>query len=210
MKKKVFLLCLSTLLIFISSVIYSQTLFEVEVSNNVFTPANLTIDVGDTVRWTNTGGFHNVVADDGSFTSGSPSSDPWVYEFTFTAPGVNPYYCVVHGGPGGTGMSGVITVQAANGVSDNTIMLNEFELKQNYPNPFNPTTNIQYRIEESGVIKLAIYNVIGKEVAILVNGFAVAGSHTITFDATSLPSGIYFYKLLSKNFTKTKKMILMK
>lgn len=211
MKRINFLLCSSMLLMFFPNVMNSQTLHVVELSNsNVFTPANITIDVGDTVRWVNIGGFHNVIADDESFTSGDPSSNAWVYENVFNASGDNPYYCEVHGNAGGMGMSGVITVQAPTGVSSNNIVPNEFELKQNYPNPFNPTTNIQYSISESGKIKLAIYNIIGEEVALLVNGIEGVGFYEVTFSATKLPGGIYFYRLQTKDYTQTKKMILLK
>ncbi len=88
----------------------------VTASNFVFTPDQVTIDVGDTVQWDNTGGFHSVVADDGSFTSGAPSSSPWTYNFTLNTPGTYSYYCEVHGAPGGVGMSGVITVEISNPV----------------------------------------------------------------------------------------------
>jgi plastocyanin len=79
----------------------------------VFTPATLTINVGDTVTFVNGGGFHNVVADDSSFTSGPASSAQWSLPVTFTKGGMMRYYCAIHGGPGGSGMAGSITVQSA-------------------------------------------------------------------------------------------------
>jgi hypothetical protein len=85
-----------------------------------------------------------------------------------------------------------------------------FNLEQNYPNPFNPSTNIKYNIPESGIVKLAIYNTLGEEVAVLVDGMVEAGFHEITFDASSLPSGAYFYRLQSDNLNQVKKMLLMK
>jgi plastocyanin len=78
----------------------------------VFTPDTLTINVGDNVTFVNGGGFHNVSADDGSFTSGGPTSGIWSVSVTFTKPGTVGYHCDVHGGPG-TGMFGTIQVQAA-------------------------------------------------------------------------------------------------
>lgn len=94
----------------------------VAATNFQFTPSQLTIHVGETVTWTNQGGFHNVVADDGSFRcaagcdgnggNGSPASS-WTFSRTFTTPGTVRYYCEVHGGRGGAGMSGTILVQAA-------------------------------------------------------------------------------------------------
>jgi plastocyanin len=83
----------------------------VAVLNFSFDPTPATIVVGDTVTWTNSSGLHNVVADDQSFTSGTATSS-FVYSHQFAAPGSYPYYCSVHGGPGGSGMSGVIVVVA--------------------------------------------------------------------------------------------------
>lgn len=92
----------------------------VAVSNFQFTPSQLTVAVGDTVTWTNDGGFHNVAADDASFRcaegcdreggDGAPSAAAWSFTRTFTTPGVVRYYCEVHGAPGGSGMSGTIVV----------------------------------------------------------------------------------------------------
>ena len=85
-----------------------------------FTPARLVVRRGDTVTWRNTGGFHNVAADDGSFQcaegcdgngSGDPSAVLWTFSRSFTAAGDVPYHCMVHGGSGGRGMSGVIVVE---------------------------------------------------------------------------------------------------
>jgi plastocyanin len=86
----------------------------VTVSNNVFTPKNVTINQGDTVTWTNQGVLHNVVFDDGSFTYPiDPSSSNWSIPRQFNSPGVFTYYCAQHGGPGEMGMSGRITVNPA-------------------------------------------------------------------------------------------------
>ena len=82
----------------------------VTASDFEFTPEAVIIAVGDTVQWDNAGGFHNVLADDGSFTSGAPDSSAWTFSAPFDTPGTYRYYCVVHGLPGGMGMSGVITV----------------------------------------------------------------------------------------------------
>jgi hypothetical protein len=85
-----------------------------------------------------------------------------------------------------------------------------FGLEQNYPNPFNPSTNIKYSLPESGIIKLAVYNVVGEEVAVLAEGFSEAGFFDVNFSASNLPSGIYVYKLQSGNFVESKKMLLLK
>jgi len=86
----------------------------------------------------------------------------------------------------------------------------EFKLEQNYPNPFNPSTNIKFRMADFGFVSLKIYNVLGSEVATLVNEERPAGSYEIEFDASSLSSGIYFYKLNAVEYSETKKMILLR
>jgi len=86
----------------------------------------------------------------------------------------------------------------------------EFKLYQNYPNPFNPTTVIRYQLSASGLVSLKVFDVLGKEVATLINDVKPAGSYEVQFDASNLPSGIYFYKLSAGTFTETKKMVLIR
>jgi len=83
-------------------------------------------------------------------------------------------------------------------------------LDQNYPNPFNPNTVISYRLAISSFAKLNVYDVLGNEVELLVNQKQTVGVYEVDFDGSNLPSGIYFYKLTSDNFTETKRMILLK
>ncbi|HKI85338.1 MAG TPA: Calx-beta domain-containing protein, partial [Thermoanaerobaculia bacterium] len=86
----------------------------VSVENNFFTPKTITIQPGDSVTWTNNGGgFHNVKSEDGSFTSGAPSTSQWTFTQSFSSAGTYPYYCQVHGGPGGVGMAGTVIVGSA-------------------------------------------------------------------------------------------------
>jgi len=83
-------------------------------------------------------------------------------------------------------------------------------LDQNYPNPFNPSTQIKYSIAEAGYVKLRIFDILGRLVDELVNGYKDANNYTVNFDASKLTSGIYFYRLECNSFTKTKRMILVK
>jgi photosystem II stability/assembly factor-like uncharacterized protein len=99
---------------------------------------------------------------------------------------------------------------AGNYEKENTETPNDLHLAQNYPNPFNPSTLITYHIPESGFVTLIVYDVIGKEVAILVSENKGQGSYSVTFDASALPSGIYIYQLKVNSFMETKKMLLMK
>jgi hypothetical protein len=85
-----------------------------------------------------------------------------------------------------------------------------FSLSQNYPNPFNPTTTIIYQVPGLSFITLKVYDVLGNEIESLINEEKQAGNYEIEFNATNLPSGIYFYKLQAGNFVETKKMVLMK
>ena len=87
---------------------------------------------------------------------------------------------------------------------------NTITLYQNYPNPFNPSTTIKYQIPNAGLVTLKVYDLLGNEVATLVNKEKPVGTYEIGFSASGLSSGIYFYKLQSGNFTETKKMILIK
>jgi hypothetical protein len=96
------------------------------------------------------------------------------------------------------------------GVEDENQLVTDYRLEQNYPNPFNPSTKISYTIKTSEKVKLSVYNILGKQVALLVNGLKNPGNHTVEFRAENLPSGVYFYRLETANKQLTKKMILLK
>ncbi len=102
----------------------------------------------------------------------------------------------------------------ATGVEDQQFIPTEYSLEQNYPNPFNPTTKIRFSIPQAGLTTIKIYNLLGQEVATLVNEYKNAGTYEVEFDSYSilggLPSGIYLYRINVNNFTLSKKMILMK
>jgi hypothetical protein len=85
-----------------------------------------------------------------------------------------------------------------------------FELSQNYPNPFNPTTLIRYQIPAVAHVTMRLYNLIGQQVAELVNETQGIGRYQVTLDASTLPSGIYFYRITAGNFTETKKLTLLR
>ncbi|MBL8015720.1 MAG: SBBP repeat-containing protein [Ignavibacteria bacterium] len=86
----------------------------------------------------------------------------------------------------------------------------EFKLYQNYPNPFNPSTNIKFDIPNDAEVKIAVYDMLGREVKVLVNEYKHAGSYEVNFDASEIPSGTYFYKLSAGIFIEVKKMVLIK
>ncbi len=91
-----------------------------------------------------------------------------------------------------------------------TGIANNFSLKQNYPNPFNPVTNLEFRIPELGFVSLKVYDVLGNEVSTLVNERKTPGNYKVEFDASGLPSGVYFYRLEANGWSDTKSMILLK
>jgi hypothetical protein len=85
-----------------------------------------------------------------------------------------------------------------------------FSLDQNYPNPFNPTTQIAYQIPQSETVRLDIFDINGRKVAVLVNESQPAGSYSVTFDASGLGSGLYIYRITAGSFTQTKRLMLVK
>ena len=120
---------------------------------------------------------------------------------SYANPGINEYYKYVN----------INRIDIPDKVEINKLInLNKYILFQNYPNPFNPTTKIKYQISETGVSTLKIYDVLGREIKTLIDEKKPAGNYEIEFNATGLPSGIYFYQLKAGNYIETKKMILMK
>jgi hypothetical protein len=107
----------------------------------------------------------------------------------------------------------VASVTAVSAVG-NGLAPQEFALFQSYPNPFNPSASIQYSLAKDGQVSLKVYNLLGNEVATLVNGRQAAGSYTVPFNTTmgtiNLSSGVYFYRLEAGSFVSTKKLVLVK
>jgi hypothetical protein len=109
------------------------------------------------------------------------------------------------------GIGGFIKYALPSGiVGNNGVVPESFSLSQNYPNPFNPSTTIKFALPKSGNVTLKIYNSIGKEVETLVNENMGAGSYEVSYDASQLNSGMYFYRISANGFTDTKKMMLVK
>ena len=103
------------------------------------------------------------------------------------------------------------TTPDVSSIGPNTdLILTNFLLTQNFPNPFNPSTTIEFRIQESELISLKVYDVLGNDIATLVNEYKTSGSYEIEWNASNYPSGIYFYQLRAGNFIETKKMVLLK
>ncbi|UCE18122.1 MAG: T9SS type A sorting domain-containing protein, partial [Gemmatimonadota bacterium] len=90
------------------------------------------------------------------------------------------------------------------------IVPEEYILLENYPNPFNPETNIEFGLPEDSQVRLRVYNMLGQEVAVLVDDGLDAGYYTFSWDTAGLPSGVYFYRIEANDFTATRQMVLMK
>ncbi|MDP4175035.1 MAG: T9SS type A sorting domain-containing protein [Bacteroidota bacterium] len=123
---------------------------------------------------------------------------------------IKPLYSLAHRFATGT---------ALNKISDNksieinllsNSVISEYKLNQNYPNPFNPSTVINYQIPKSARVSLKVYDLLGKEVASLVNGIKEAGNYNVQFNAGDLPSGLYIYELRADDFVSCKKLLLVK
>jgi len=90
------------------------------------------------------------------------------------------------------------------------LLPDEFQLEQNYPNPFNPSTTIQFALPVETEVSLKLYDILGREVASLIDKELPAGVHKLIFEASGFPSGIYFYRIQTEGFVKTKKLTLLK
>ena len=112
-------------------------------------------------------------------------------------------------GGGGGGGEGKLSEESRRQSISGAVPL-EFRLAQNYPNPFNPSTVIEYSLPEENFVTLTVYNSLGEEVAVLVRGVRAAGTHSVTFDAGKLSSGVYLYRLSAGSSVETRKLILVK
>jgi photosystem II stability/assembly factor-like uncharacterized protein len=104
----------------------------------------------------------------------------------------------------------VDSILVLTGTHNNETIPAKYSLSQNYPNPFNPSTNINFSISKAGLTRLSVFNYLGQEVAVLKNEFMNTGNYEVSFNNANLSSGVYYYKLVSGDYTNTKKMILIK
>ncbi len=102
------------------------------------------------------------------------------------------------------------TVATTTGINGSDIIVKKFELFNNYPNPFNPSTTIRYDVAKESQVEIKVYDILGSEVAILVNERKPAGTYRVEFDASKFSSGVYFFKMTAGDFVKTQKMVFVK
>jgi hypothetical protein len=126
----------------------------------------------------------------------------------------NPAYCIgmnsINHGWAGTATGKIYRYTDNVGVGNPITTPTEFKLSQNYPNPFNPTTTIDFVLSNAGYVSLKVYDMMGKEVEILIDGVESAGSHQVIYNASKLSSGTYFYQMKSGEFKDTKTMVIVK
>lgn len=187
----------------------AQTIIDVNVSNSVFTPSNISINIGDTVRWTNTGGNHNVNGTLATFPSNpesfgnSVAGAGWVYSFKFNTAGTYDYQCDVHAA---SGMTGQITVLNT-GIDD---IKRDKTISKIYPLPAQNYVEIELSgklLALNSELSIVIYDMTGKEV---IRNKNITNPIT-KFDTSNWPNSIYFYRLLNKSeIIETKKIVLSK
>ena len=125
----------------------------------------------------------------------------YAYSYIYKGPNT-PYYYV---------WRAKLLNQTITAVSKSEKSISDYSLNQNYPNPFNPSTTINYSIPKSSMVSIKVYDVIGREVATLVNEYKSAGNYSVQFNASSkFPSGVYFFRMQAGSFVQTKKLILIK
>jgi len=188
-------------------------------SNLTFSPASLTISVGDTVQWVWTAGTHTVTSgtggadpDAGALFDSPLTTDAPLFEYVFTTAGTVPYFCRPHET---FGMTGTIVVTAASGVPANVAPA-VAELLPNWPNPFNPRTLIRFSLPEPSTVTLRIHDLRGRQVRLLADGEAVtAGRHGIAWDGRddtgrASPAGVYLAVLNAGGVRLSRPVALVK
>ncbi|NOS85306.1 MAG: T9SS type A sorting domain-containing protein [Ignavibacteria bacterium] len=198
------------LLLAFSSQSFSTT-WNVTVQNFFFSPANLpNVIVGDTVKWQWVNGDHTTTS------SVIPAgAAPWdvslhvsnqTFSYIVTTAGSYNYVCTPHA----PGMAGNFTANIIGIIPISSEIPETYRLEQNYPNPFNPVTNIEFSLPKSSFVKLTIMNFLGQRIALLLQEQLNAGSYKYDWNASELPSGTYFYKLETEEYSDVRKMVLIK
>ncbi len=110
----------------------------------------------------------------------------------------------------GTYAEGLFELDIVTSIEDENYIAINYNISQNYPNPFNPITKIKFSVPKSEVVQIKVYDALGKEIKTLLNEYKQVGVYEVEFDARNLPSGVYFYRMISGSYSETKKMILLR
>lgn len=180
--------------------------YEVEIENFTYIPSGLHLNPGDAIEWRNRDGVqHSATSDDGIWDSGLLSTDQR-FTFVFNNEGTFPYHCSAH-----RFMVDTVIVGNPTAIDDQVPETpSKFELSQNYPNPFNAQTEISYSLPDPSHVRVTVYNLLGQKIETLVEANQQAGEHEVVWDASRVPSGIYFYRLDAGKYSYTRKMTLLK
>jgi plastocyanin len=180
----------------------------INILNFAFDPAELTINAGDTVRWVNSDEVpHTATADNGEFDSGTLNQGDH-FDFIFTDENLwIPYHCELHPAMTGSILVGDTTSSAA---GDDPLLAGRFELSQAYPNPFNPSTTLSLQNPRLQQVTLAVYDLLGRQVSLLVDAPLAAGTHEFSFNAAGLATGLYFARARAGDVTHVRKLTLIK
>ena len=175
-----------------------------------YSPNSMNVFVGDTIKWQGDFSMHplsSVSVPTGAivFHQGSGSE----FSYIVTTAGMYNYQCDFHFS---AGMMGSFSASITTGIKHNqtTFRPGTFQLEQNFPNPFNPSTIISFDIPFQAFVSISVYNLIGQKVETLVNENMAAGSYSKSWNATSMPSGVYIYRLQAGTLLATKKLVLLK
>ncbi len=196
-----------------STIKYVPGLSHVSIIDFAFVPQADTITVGDSVRWTNNGAVPHTSTSDAksSWDSGTLNAGE-SFTFQFDGSGLFPYHCSFH--PSMAGTIVVLTTDVKDETDDRE-KPSEFTLSQNYPNPFNQATKIEFTLAKSGFVSLSIHDILGRKVRALVSERLSSGYKSVLWDGKNdsgkdVASGIYFYQIKVKDFSETKKLVLLK
>jgi plastocyanin len=174
-----------------------------------YSPNSMNVFVGDTIQWQGDFTMHplsSVTIPAGASVFHQATGSAFTY--IVTAAGTYNYHCDFHFN---SGMTGLFVASSVTGIRNRTSsQQGNFRLQQNYPNPFNPETIISFDIPAQAFVSINVFNIIGQKVATLVNENMAAGSYSKSWDAASLPSGVYIYRLQTGTLTATKKLVLIK
>ena len=197
----------------------SAKVWTVDVADFSFSPSNLTVMAGDTIKWQWISGTHTTTSGTGCSANGlwnaTISSSNQSFQRQFGSPGSFPYFCQPHCF---SGMTGTITVEMVTGVldtRDGAALPEGYALGQNFPNPFNASTVITYTVMTTTDVSLEVFDILGRRVLTLVNDRLPPGIYESTWEGRDaagrdVASGVYFYRLITKGQTYTKTMVMMK
>jgi len=203
------------ILLYISLIIFSMSAdanesHVIQFTNFSYNPNQLDVAVGDTIIWQGSFSAHPLQS-----SSIPDGAEPWgpinsgtEFSYVVQVEGMYNYDCNLH--QASYGMSGSFSASVTSVDQEDRDVPYSFTLDQNYPNPFNPTTEISFILPERMHITLDVYTVNSQHITTLIDGSREAGHHSVTFDASDLPSGVYIYRLRTDALEHSKRMVYIK